>query len=1073
MSARSQRTTTEQASKPKRRVESAPSTPDTSPEVQLHRVLGNRAYGRLAQAKLTVGAPDDPYEREADRVADRVMRTAGPVGQHACACGGSCTACQEGGSREDVGPEPPPVAQAISPVPPLPPDDDAVQPDGEVPPPDGPSPHWEDSLRAVRKESGQPLSPPLRAFYESRFGADFGDVRLHTGGAASQAARAIGARAFTAGSDIAFRSGAFRPETQEGRRLLAHELTHVVQQTGSGPNTAPGAQRQPQAEAETAQAVPVASPLIVDGGDAALEPGQMRKAEFLEQARAEACLAADEVLARVGRSTDGCPYLGYWYTYYLGRDSRHLERALRLYVPEAASVESAAAYIPLLVARLRQGVERWAATGELSGVPQGVPVDLPTAEGQPATQPEGTPSAEEPQLKTQEGGTRRAGDPAGLRAELGEGQPFGGSARSRMESAFGTSFSGVRVHTDGVATSASERLNARAFTVGRHVAFGAGEYRPGTPVGDALLAHELAHVVQQRQADSAGVRKKEGEGAYGQLEEDADRSAVGAVVELWAGIKERSRDIAENAMPRLKSGLRLQRCDDDEVRVVTPPEPAPPPEPAEPEVDPRDAMEAFLRPLLSDNEIAAAEWARIGERARELELSDTDLESVLGFDMDFDMPHDEIAAILAISENPVIRRLASGYTTALTAAPRTLVTDPLPLLMNQVFADARISREELEALKVFNWNYEADVMEAAFTAQNVGEPTRSSLLALMGLGFSSYRAVASRPGLFPIRLAAEEGGPLQATTDLRQPILAGLTDNNEWSHSQLAVVRGMVVGMGRDGASTFLQGAGFEAASAALIARELTRPQAEYEHWVTERADLRLSFTRRGDRWALTTASRTNLALPWHPSLVRPLAPVAGERGGERERAEPSASETIASYAFASGRTERADRLTYQFLGHTFSMILAEALYEDETLFDRVEEALSVIPTLHVPYLRTLVLDPGSPPGATTADASREGQVNMYFRGAGPRVPQASLNETTAHEYGHLVSFQAAEADPRFWEAWERAMSEDGIGVSRYGLTNEKEDFAEAYVLYLSGGRTDAEVRRRYSRRFTILDGLF
>jgi hypothetical protein len=67
-----------------------------------------------------------------------------------------------------------------------------------------------------------------------------------------------------------------------------------------------------------------------------------------------------------------------------------------------------------------------------------------------------------------------------------------------MEGAFGRSFTGVAVHTDGRAARLLSNLNARAFTVGEHVAFGGGEYRPVTMIGDALIAHELAQVVQQR-----------------------------------------------------------------------------------------------------------------------------------------------------------------------------------------------------------------------------------------------------------------------------------------------------------------------------------------------------------------------------------------------------------------------------------------------------------------------------------------------------------------------------------------------------------------------------------------------
>ena len=78
------------------------------------------------------------------------------------------------------------------------------------------------------------------------------------------------------------------------------------------------------------------------------------------------------------------------------------------------------------------------------------------------------------------------------------GRPLDAGTRAAMERGFGHDFGRVRVHTDGRAAAAAESVAARAFTVGSNVVFGAGEYRPGTPGGGRLLAHELAHVVQQQ-----------------------------------------------------------------------------------------------------------------------------------------------------------------------------------------------------------------------------------------------------------------------------------------------------------------------------------------------------------------------------------------------------------------------------------------------------------------------------------------------------------------------------------------------------------------------------------------------
>ena len=87
---------------------------------------------------------------------------------------------------------------------------------------------------SLPRGGGKPIPEGVRSFFEGQFGQDFGDVRVHTGPRADRAATALNARAFTVGGDIAFRSGEYRPGTREGDHLLAHELTHVVQQRGTG-----------------------------------------------------------------------------------------------------------------------------------------------------------------------------------------------------------------------------------------------------------------------------------------------------------------------------------------------------------------------------------------------------------------------------------------------------------------------------------------------------------------------------------------------------------------------------------------------------------------------------------------------------------------------------------------------------------------------------------------------------------------------------------------------------------------------------------------------------------------------
>ncbi|WP_438033289.1 eCIS core domain-containing protein [Sorangium sp. So ce204] len=158
------------------------------------------------QRKPTISAPGDASEREADEVAERVMRMAdpAPIGAAPAAVQRKCAACED---EEDaaIQTKRAPAANAGAAL------------DGEA------------AVRAARR-GGEPLPRAVRELFEPRFGYDFGDVRVHVGGDAASAARAVEARAYTTGRDIVFGAGEYAPATLEGQRLLAHELTHVVQQ---------------------------------------------------------------------------------------------------------------------------------------------------------------------------------------------------------------------------------------------------------------------------------------------------------------------------------------------------------------------------------------------------------------------------------------------------------------------------------------------------------------------------------------------------------------------------------------------------------------------------------------------------------------------------------------------------------------------------------------------------------------------------------------------------------------------------------------------------------------------------
>ena len=177
-----------------------------------HAKIRQILHGPTVQSKLTVGAPNDQYEQEADRVASAVMRMQesgremGPI-QREYLEGVDHLRRQSLEEEEDIL-----QAKAQS---------------GQTP---RETPNLGGEVAAITK-SGRQLTTSERKFFEPRMGYDFGAVRIHTDAGAQRSARRLNARAYTVGSDIVFGRGEYVPQTQRGKALLAHELTHVMQQS--------------------------------------------------------------------------------------------------------------------------------------------------------------------------------------------------------------------------------------------------------------------------------------------------------------------------------------------------------------------------------------------------------------------------------------------------------------------------------------------------------------------------------------------------------------------------------------------------------------------------------------------------------------------------------------------------------------------------------------------------------------------------------------------------------------------------------------------------------------------------
>ena len=193
----------------------------------LQKTHGNRYVQRVVsgiQARLRIGQPGDVYEQEADRVADAVMRMPEPGVQRQ-------VEPEEEEKEEEILQTKPLVDQITPVVQRQVEEEEMLQAKSREDATSEVTNGLESQINAI-KGGGQPLAESERSFFEPRFGHDFSQVRLHTGTQAAESARAVDAKAYTMGRDVVFGARQFEPGTSEGRRLMAHELTHVIQQNG-------------------------------------------------------------------------------------------------------------------------------------------------------------------------------------------------------------------------------------------------------------------------------------------------------------------------------------------------------------------------------------------------------------------------------------------------------------------------------------------------------------------------------------------------------------------------------------------------------------------------------------------------------------------------------------------------------------------------------------------------------------------------------------------------------------------------------------------------------------------------
>jgi len=192
----------------------------------LQQTHGNRCVQRVVagiRAKLKVGQAGDKYEQEADRVADAVMGIAEPAVQRQEEEEELAQPNLASNTEHSIQRQVEEEEEFLQ-------TKELTGHDAEI------IPDLESRIQVIRG-SGEPLPESVRTYFEPRFGHDFSQVQVHTGAQSAETARSLKARAFTVGRDVVFGTGQYAPRTVVGKKLLAHELAHVVQQTKQAAST--------------------------------------------------------------------------------------------------------------------------------------------------------------------------------------------------------------------------------------------------------------------------------------------------------------------------------------------------------------------------------------------------------------------------------------------------------------------------------------------------------------------------------------------------------------------------------------------------------------------------------------------------------------------------------------------------------------------------------------------------------------------------------------------------------------------------------------------------------------------
>jgi hypothetical protein len=452
-------------------------------------------------------------------------------------------------------------------------------------------------------------------------------------------------------------------------------------------------------------------------------------------------------------------------------------------------------------------------------------------------------------------------------------------------------------------------------------------------------------------------------------------------------------------------------------------------------------MRTVVDTVLQDNSIAPAEWQQLNQRSRALGMAEGDVEDLARDYTGVGSAVARYVAVLATRSGPAFDTVRGAYTGSFAAGTDVLTPPLIPVLLRAALADNQLDFAELDGLRTLALRGQlpdyGDLRDA-LTAANVDAATVTALMKVVDISGMAWNSLASDPVALPIRLAPSPpatagapAGPLVAQGDLRVTLLRALTGDGAWSSLEFPAIRALLQPLGRTAAKQLLQAAGFNDSDVAdQLAKQFTASDADYG----QRMPQEIRFRRAGNNFALVTP-------------MNPVVPAAAVTTAVALRHIDTPTD-IGDLTFRSGLTAPADRQVVEIRGRQIPVVRPNR--EDDLLLRAggiimANDGLAPVPAHHLALIRQINVDPGTRQDAA-ADAGRDGVVTMYYGSATGGVEAVRV---MVHEVGHLVSFQAASANAAFWTQWNQAARDDDAAVSLYGTTNQLEDFAESYLMYI------------------------